>query len=204
MRQPWPLPRTMDLGIADHGECACREQAAQIAIALLADTAKLVIASARVLLRHEPNPGREVPPRSESLGIGNAATSAVASAGPTPGIASSRLLVAFDRCQAMMRRSNSRIQCPQFTAESSKTRAALEAGALVQQMASRQPRSRAEQARSRRAQIRSSNFGKAAASDDWPERLRLEIDKRINEIAGLWWSLGAYASNRCDWSVRRA
>jgi hypothetical protein len=33
------------------------------------------------------------------------ATNAVANAGPTPGIASSRLLVAFDRCQAMMRRS---------------------------------------------------------------------------------------------------
>ena len=32
-----------------------------------------------------------------------------ASAGPTPGIASSRLLVALDRCQAMMRLSNSRI-----------------------------------------------------------------------------------------------
>jgi hypothetical protein len=37
------------------------------------------------------------------------ATSAVASAGPTPGIASSRLLVALDRCQAMMRLSNYRI-----------------------------------------------------------------------------------------------
>src|SRR5262245_40777174 len=56
----------------------------------------------------------------------NEHTSAVASAGPTPGIASSRLLVAFDRCQAMMRLSNSRIlglQCPQLTAESSKARA---------------------------------------------------------------------------------
>ena len=45
----------MDLGIADHGERASREQAAQIAIALLADTAKFVLAPARVLLRHEPH-----------------------------------------------------------------------------------------------------------------------------------------------------
>jgi hypothetical protein len=34
----------MDLGIADHGERAGCEQAAQIAIALFADTAKLVLA----------------------------------------------------------------------------------------------------------------------------------------------------------------
>jgi len=40
----------MDLGIADHGQRADREQAAQIAITLLADTAKLVFAPARVLL----------------------------------------------------------------------------------------------------------------------------------------------------------
>jgi hypothetical protein len=37
-----------------------------------ADTAKLVLAPARVLPRHEPNPGREVPTRSEGFGIGNA------------------------------------------------------------------------------------------------------------------------------------
>lgn len=50
----------MNLGIADHGEWACHEQAAQIGVALLADTAKLGFAPARVLLWHEPNPGREV------------------------------------------------------------------------------------------------------------------------------------------------
>jgi divalent metal cation (Fe/Co/Zn/Cd) transporter len=31
--EPAPMPSAVDLGIADHGECACREQAAQIAIA---------------------------------------------------------------------------------------------------------------------------------------------------------------------------
>src|ERR1700694_948346 len=55
----------VDLGIADHGQRAGHEQAAQIAVALFADTAEPVLASARVLLRHEPNPGREVAPRSE-------------------------------------------------------------------------------------------------------------------------------------------
>ena len=47
----------MDLGIADDGERTRGEQAAQIAITLFADTAELVLAPARVLLRHEPDPG---------------------------------------------------------------------------------------------------------------------------------------------------
>ena len=41
---------------------AGREKAAQVAITLLADAAELVFAAARVLLRHEPNPGRKIPP----------------------------------------------------------------------------------------------------------------------------------------------
>jgi transposase len=69
--------------------------------------------------------------RQQTAVINSLATSAVAGAEPMPGIASSRLLVAFDRCQAIMRLSNSRIcelqdlslQCPQLTAESRKTRA---------------------------------------------------------------------------------
>ena len=52
----------MDLGIADDGERAGHEQAAQIAVTLFADTAEPVLAPARVLFRHEPNPGREVTP----------------------------------------------------------------------------------------------------------------------------------------------
>src|SRR5262245_30237707 len=47
----------MDLGIADDGERTRGEQATQIAITLFADTAELVLAPARVLLRHEPDPG---------------------------------------------------------------------------------------------------------------------------------------------------
>jgi len=70
--EPGSMRCAVDLGIADHGERASREQAAQIAIALFADTAKLVFTPARVLLRHEPNPGREIPSRSEGSWVSNA------------------------------------------------------------------------------------------------------------------------------------
>src|SRR6266436_5768112 len=63
---------TVELRIADHGERTGCEQAAQITIALFADAAELVFAPARVLLRHEPDPGREIPSRSKCLGITNA------------------------------------------------------------------------------------------------------------------------------------
>src|SRR6266545_2760554 len=56
-RKPRSMLCAMDLGITNDGECAGGEQAAQIAIALLADTAELVLAPARVLLRREPDPG---------------------------------------------------------------------------------------------------------------------------------------------------
>src|SRR5580704_12339301 len=61
----------MDLGIADNGECAGNEQAAQIAIASFADTAEPVFTSARVLLWHDADPGREVTSRSEGSRVGN-------------------------------------------------------------------------------------------------------------------------------------
>src|SRR6266511_1099939 len=51
--EPGPVLSAMDLGIADHGQRASGEQAAQITIALFADTAELVLTAARVLLRHE-------------------------------------------------------------------------------------------------------------------------------------------------------
>jgi hypothetical protein len=41
-------------------------------------------------------------PDRKALGSAMLATKAVASAGPTPGIASSRRLISFDRCQAMI------------------------------------------------------------------------------------------------------
>ena len=55
------MPGAMDFGIADHSQRACCEQTAQITIASFADIAEPVLAATRVLLRHEPDPGREVP-----------------------------------------------------------------------------------------------------------------------------------------------
>src|SRR5215467_9895125 len=62
----------MELRIADYGKSTGGEQAAQIAVSLLADAAELVLATARVLLWHEPDPGREIPSPSKRLGIPNA------------------------------------------------------------------------------------------------------------------------------------
>src|SRR5262245_14934218 len=59
--EPWPVPGAMDLSVANNGECAGCKQATQVAIALFADTAELILAAARVLLGDEPDPGREVP-----------------------------------------------------------------------------------------------------------------------------------------------
>jgi hypothetical protein len=83
----------MEFGIADDGECARHEQAAQIAVPLFADTAKPGPPPARVLFGYQPDPGREVAARSEGLGSATLATSAVASSGPTPGMQLRRLLV---------------------------------------------------------------------------------------------------------------
>src|SRR6476619_1133478 len=61
-REPGPMFGAMDLGVTDDGKRAGHEQAAQIAVTLLADIAEPVLASARVLLRHDTDPGREVAP----------------------------------------------------------------------------------------------------------------------------------------------
>src|SRR5207247_4854041 len=58
--EPGPMLGAMDLGIADDGECAGHEQAAQIAVPLFTDTAEPVPTSARVLFGYQPDPGREV------------------------------------------------------------------------------------------------------------------------------------------------
>src|SRR6476646_5985629 len=60
-REPRPMCGAMNLGVTDDSERAGHEQAAQIAVTLFAYIAEPVLASTRVLLRHEPNPGREVP-----------------------------------------------------------------------------------------------------------------------------------------------
>src|SRR5215470_7654918 len=81
-----------------------------LSVASFADVAELFLATARVLLGHEPDPRPEKSlPDRKALGSPTLATRAVANARPTPGISSSRLLASWDRCQAMIRRSNSRI-----------------------------------------------------------------------------------------------
>src|SRR5262245_9912822 len=109
-REPGPMFRAMDLGIADDGQRARREQAAQIAISLLADTAELVLTPARGCLGTSPIQAEKFRPDRKAFGSATLATRAVASAGPTPGISSSRLLVSLDRCQALIIRSNSKIR----------------------------------------------------------------------------------------------
>ena len=61
-REPGPMFGAMDLGVADDRKRAGHEQAAQIAVTLLAYIAEPVLASTRVLLRHNTDPGREVAP----------------------------------------------------------------------------------------------------------------------------------------------
>jgi hypothetical protein len=50
--KPRAVSAAVDLCVANDRECTGREQAAQIAIALLADAAELWLASARALFRH--------------------------------------------------------------------------------------------------------------------------------------------------------
>src|SRR5260370_42464372 len=70
-REPGPMLGAMDLGVADNGERTGHKQAAQIAVTLLADPAKPVLAPPGVLLRHDPDPGGEIPLRSDGLWVGN-------------------------------------------------------------------------------------------------------------------------------------
>src|SRR6202051_2291733 len=61
-REPGPMFGTMDLGVTDDSKRAGHKQAAQIAVTLFAYIAEPVLASARVLFRHNTDPGREVAP----------------------------------------------------------------------------------------------------------------------------------------------
>src|SRR6266576_17971 len=70
-REPGPMPGSVDLGVADDGQCTGNEQAAHIAVTLFADAAEHVLAPTSVLLRNESNPGREITPRSEGPGVSN-------------------------------------------------------------------------------------------------------------------------------------
>ena len=70
---PRPILGAVDLALVpDDGECAGHEQAAQITVPLFADATEPVPTPARVLFGYQPDPGREVPTRSESFRIGDA------------------------------------------------------------------------------------------------------------------------------------
>ena len=71
----------MDLGIADDGQRARREQAAQIAIALFADTAELVFAPLECCFGTSPIQAEKSRPDRKAFGSATLATKAVASAG---------------------------------------------------------------------------------------------------------------------------
>ena len=83
----------MDLGIADDGQRARREQAAQIAIALFADAADLSRPLLECCLGTNPIQAEKLRPYGKLFGSPTLATSAVASKGPTPGMQLRRLLV---------------------------------------------------------------------------------------------------------------
>src|SRR4030088_2327984 len=68
----------MDLGIADHGQRARREQAAQIAIALFADTAELVLAPLECCFGTSPIQAEKFRPDRKAFGSATLATRAVA------------------------------------------------------------------------------------------------------------------------------
>ncbi len=89
---------------------ARREQPAQIGVVLVGDAAELV-STGRSSSGFGTRPIEAEKSRHDRNAFGSAtvATSAVASAGPTPGSSSSRRHVSFERCQALICRSNSRI-----------------------------------------------------------------------------------------------
>src|SRR5260221_6811428 len=61
-REPGPMFGAMDLGVTDDRKRAGHKQAAQIAVTLFAYIAESVLASTRVLFRHNTDPRREVAP----------------------------------------------------------------------------------------------------------------------------------------------
>ena len=85
-REPGPMPGTMDLGIADDGQCAGHQQAAQVAVTLFADAAEPLPAPLECCLGTSPIQAEKLRPDRKVLGSATPATRAVASNGPTPGM----------------------------------------------------------------------------------------------------------------------
>jgi len=103
-REPGPMFGAMDLGVADDGERAGHEQAAQIAV-----LPSLFLPPLECCFGTSPIQAEKFRPDRKDFGSATAATKAVASTGPTPGASSSLMLISLDRCQALISRSNSSI-----------------------------------------------------------------------------------------------
>ena len=105
--EPRSVVGAMDLGISNDSKRAGHEQATYIAVALFADTAKPVFASAGVLAGHKADPCREVSAGSERLRICNTGDQSCRQhLGRRRELSSSFMLISLDRCQALINRSN--------------------------------------------------------------------------------------------------
>src|ERR1035437_884971 len=83
---------------------------APLAVTLFADKLpSLSLPPLECFFGTSPIQAEKLRPDRKAFGLATLPTRAVASTGPTPGISSSRLLVSFDRCQAMICRSKPRI-----------------------------------------------------------------------------------------------
>src|SRR5262245_57826475 len=65
------LLRAVFLRIADDGHGTGNEKPPQVSIVLLGDAAELVLATGRVLPRHQPDPGSQATSRAERLPVAN-------------------------------------------------------------------------------------------------------------------------------------
>ena len=90
--QPRPMLGAVFFHKPNDGERAGAEQGSDIPVAGLGDIAEPLPAAARFCLGTSPIQAAKSRPQRKAFGSATLATSAVASAGPTPGMASSRLL----------------------------------------------------------------------------------------------------------------
>src|SRR4029453_8372269 len=86
--KPWPMLGAVDFGVSDHRQRASAEQRAQVSVALFRDVAELSLPPLEFCFGTSPTQAEKSRPDRNAPGSAMLATSAVASAGPTPGTAS--------------------------------------------------------------------------------------------------------------------
>jgi len=89
------------LANADDGCCAANQYAAQAFVASSRNDTEPYLPRGRMIFWRQPDPGRELPTRSEHLGGGRFLLSIAAPIGPTPGISARRRLHGSVFCQAI-------------------------------------------------------------------------------------------------------